>query len=440
MNAQTAADGAQPLPHSPRGDRGRPWAVTALTGLLVVVVWRACFYFPLVWTATGIGEADKPFLDLQNLLSAGEAAQHGIDPFVSNPYDPYHRLHGYTEWFLLTGKIGLTLKDTVWLGVVLLGLTLLSAVLLLRPTDWREGRMLALLLVSPPLLLAISRANHDLVVFVVMCVALACLRAKRWPLRTLAVLLLAIAAALKYFPLAAAVLLLEARTRRELLGWLSLYCFALLLAWPSLERGLQNAFLHQPAPSWLYAFGAPVVFRDFDLTVPIMWLRAVMLILAAAASWPALKAGPGAPSREDDREREFICGAVMVAGCFLHGSSYIYKMVFALWMLPWLWRTRLAGGEDRWRKAILALLLGVMWFEGGVAILLNLLVFASAIPLDVAHNLLKTDLVLSQILSYALVLCLIRSLVLYAAMHARRLIGPAPLSARILPAASDAQA
>jgi hypothetical protein len=389
----------------------------------VTVIWSACFYFPVVWTATGIGEADKPFLDLQNLLSAGEAAQHGLDPYVSNPFDPYHRLHGYTEWFLLTGTLGLTLKDTVWVGMVLLGLTLLSAVWLLRPANRREGRMLLLLLVSPPMLLAISRANHDLVVFVLMCVALACLRAERSPLRTLAVLLLAVAAALKYFPLAAVILLLEARTRRELLGWASLYGLALLLAWPALERGLQVAFLHQPSPSWLYAFGAPVVFRDFDLVVPIGWLRAGMVLLAGAVSWTALKAKAAPPGEGEasDREREFICGAVMVAGCFLHGSSYIYKMVFALWMMPWLWRAGLTGREEHWRKSILVLLLGVMWLEGGVAILINVLVFAAAIPLGAAHQLLKADLILSQLLTYALVVCLLRALLLYAGRQVPRL-------------------
>ena len=403
-------------------------------------MWGACFYFPRVWTITGIGQADKPFLDLRNILSAGESAQHGLDPYLHNPYDPYNRRHGYTDWLLVTGTMGITMADTIWVGTLLIGLTLVSTVLLVRPADWREGRLLILFLVSPPLVMAINRANHDLLVYVIMCVALACFRVERGPFRWLGVVLLAACAALKYFPLAAGILLFEARTRRGLLGLGLLYGVVLLLAWPALERGLHNAFLHQPAPSWLYAFGAPVIFRDFDLIAPIGWLRAGMLILAGAASWTALKAGATTATEGVARnhEREFACGAVMVVGCFLHGSSYIYKMVFAAWLLPSLWRSMPTKREDRWRKTTLGLLLAVLWLEGIMAILINVFVFAGVLKLAAADILLKLTLVSSQLLSYALVLCLFRSLLLYLAQQAQRLAGPAPLPSPISATASDA--
>ena len=132
-----------------------------------------------------------------------------------------------------------------------------------------------------------------------------------------------------------------------------------------MERGFNSAISHPLAPSWLFAFGAPVIFRDFDLSVaPTTWLLAGLFILAAVVSWPAMKATatsavePDKPTRS--LEREFACGAVMVVGIFVHGSSYLYKMVFAAWLLPWLWRASLTGRDDSWRKMTLALLLAVL--------------------------------------------------------------------------------
>ncbi len=386
--------------------------------LLVAAIWAACFRFPVLWAATGIGEADKPFLDLQSLLAAGEYAQAGHDPYLHNPGDPYNRPLVYTEWWLVTGRLGLTLADTGWLGTWLIGLTLVSAVLLTRPASAREVGGLVLFLASPALLMAAVRANNDLVVFVLMCGALGCLRTGRPSLRALGIVLLAVAAVLKYFPLAAVLLLLEARTRRELLGWGLLYGLVLLLAWPSLEPGLRAATRSQPSPEWLYAFGAPVLFRDFHLAVPAT-LVAGAFLLAVGFSRMAVKPAPAAPPlAAGNEERELVAGAVMVVGCFVHGSSYVYKLVFALWLLPWLWR---APPADRLRRIISLLLLAVLWLEGTMAVVINLSVTFSLWTAATGERVLAATLVVSQLLGWALAVILGRSLLLYLQRQLQRL-------------------
>jgi len=412
-----------PLPRRPA------WEIPFLTALLAATIWVACFYVPGVWLLTGIGEADKPFLDLRNLVSAGEVAQLGLDPYVSNPLDPYHRPHGFSSWWLAGGRLGLTREDIAWLGTLLLGVTLASTALLLRPAGWRQGAGLLLVLVSPPLLFLVNRANHDLVVFVLMSLALLGLRDGRTPVRALAILLLAVSAVLKYFPLAAVVLLLDARTRREFAGWCLLYALVLLLAWPSLEQALRTAASHQPAPAWLFAFGAPTIFRNLGLAsaAPWGWLAAGLLLLAGAVNWwrGAARKAPPAIAAARTWEREFACGAVMIVGCFLHGSSYLYKMVFALWLLPWLWRAKLDQGEERWRRATQTLLLAVLWFEGGATLAINLSVFSGTLAPAVAHRLLEVTIQIGQLFTWALVACLWRALLLYLGREAWRLLkGP----------------
>ncbi len=414
---------------SPAPPPRRPsWEIPFLTALLAATVWVACFYVPGVWMLTGIGEVDKPFLDLRHLLAAGQATQLGLNPHLSNPLDPYLRLYGFSDWWLVSGSLGLTLKDTAWLGTLLLGVTLASTVLLLRPAGWRQGAGLLLVLVSPPLLFLVNRANHDLVVFVLMSLALGCLRHERGFVRAFAILLLAVSAVLKYFPLAAVVILLDARSRREFAGWVLLYGLVLVLAWPSLEPALRTAASHTPAPAWLFAFGAPAFFRNLGLASAATWgwLAAGLLLLAMAASWwrSAARQAPPATGEARALEREFACGAVMIVGCFLHGSSYLYKMVFALWLLPWLWRAALDPGEDRWRKITRSLLLAVLWFEGGATLAINLSVFTDMLPPPVARRWLEVTIQIGQLFTWALVACLWRALLIYLSRETKQLAGP----------------
>lgn len=415
--------GPAPLPRRPA------WEIPFLTALLAATIWVACFYTPGVWLLTGIGEADKPFLDLRHLLAAGQAAQLGLNPHVTNPFDPYLRLYGFSDWWLVSGRLGLTLRDTAWIGTLLLGLMLASTVLLLKPAGWRQGAGLLLVLVSPPVLFLVNRANHDVVVFVLMSLALGCLRRSSGAGRALAILLLAVSAVLKYFPLAAVVILLDARTRREFAGWILLYGLVLVLAWPSLEQALGIAARHQPAPAWLFAFGAPMLFRNLDLAGAAAWgwVAAGLMLLVVAACWwrSAARQAPPATGEARTLEREFACGAVMIVGCFLHGSSYLYKMVFALWLLPWLWRASLDGGEDRWRRATQMLLMAVLWVEGGVALGINLNVFTGTLSPGMAHRMIAITVQAGQLLTWALVFCLGRALLVYVTRETRRLLaGP----------------
>ncbi len=401
--------------------RAGPWPGRVV--LLVAAVWLAGFGLPRVWTATGIGEGDRVFLDLEGLLAAGEAAQQGLDPYRPNPLDVYHRPHVYTAWWLVTGKLGLTRGDARWLGAVLAGLTLLGAVALVRPAGGREAALAGLVLTSPALLMAVNRANNDLVAFLLMSGALGLLRQSRATPRGLGVVLLALAAVLKYYPLAAGVVLLDARTRREWLGWLVLYGLVLLLAWPALVPGLQAALKYRPSPEWLYAFGAPVVFRNFGLAAPAGWLLAAggLAVAAGLARGAAAGDDPGPDGRS--AEREAAGGAAMVVACFALGSSYAYKLVFAVWLLPWLWRAGRPGTEERWRRVLLGLLLAVLWLEGLGSVLLNVL-----LPRDhsaLGLRLLAAVLLVSQLLTWALVVGLLRHLLIFTRRRLARLFGRA---------------
>ena len=399
------------------------WRHSLWVAGLVAVVWLACFRFPAVWVATGIGEAHRPFMDLYGILAANDAQRAGVDPFLPNDFDPYHRPHVYSNWWFALGWLGLGRSDTLWLGTVLVTVVLLIGVGLVRPGTRREGIALLLLLVSPALLLAVNRANNDLVVFVMISLGLLCFRREPWYWRALGIILFAVSAVLKYSPLVTLIVLLDLRSRRALAAGLGLYGLVLLLAWPGLVQGWRSAPRFVPAPDWLYAYGAPVLLRNLGIHAALGWLVPAILLLVWAGVFGFGKMNDPEPPRsvqERTAEREFMCGAALVAGLFFLGSSYVYKLVFAVWLLPWLWRHgRVDRVELRWARAAWFLLLAVVWLEGGMAVVLNLFIGPWSLP--IAQGLLKATLILAQLATWALVACLLRFLLPYVARRARAL-------------------
>lgn len=68
----------------------------------------------------------------------------------------------------------------------------------------------------------------------------------------------------------------------------------------------------------------------------------------------------------------FTVGALILAGCFLAGTSFAYRWIFALWLCPWLWSLRVHGRHPILAKAALGLLLLNVWLDGLYCLVLNL--------------------------------------------------------------------
>ncbi len=397
------------------------WIWSLLVAFLTAAVWTGYYFMPSWQRATGLYDTGKLFWDLDGLLASGEAARQGLDPFRPNPLDFYHRPHVYTEWWLITGRIGLVRAHTWWLGCALMAATLTSALLFLKPVGWRQAGLTVIVLISPAMLMALDRANNDLVVFILMGAAFAFLSKRGWVTPALGVVLLVLAAILKYYPLAALIVLLDARSRRELLAWILLGVFVVLLAWPALEPGLR-AYKYRPNPEWIYAFGAPVIFRNWEMKPPPVGIALGLGMVVALAAW-SLRGKWGrmqVAARSGLDELGFVGGSAMLVGCFVLGSSYAYKFVFCLWLLPWLWRSPMVGADARWRAATLGLLMMVLWLEGFLAVVLNT-VF-SGIPRSVALTALKVGLTVSQLLTWVLMICLVRGLIFYVYGRVVRLV------------------
>ena len=310
----------------------------------------------------GIADYGKQFLDSYAVLATLDAHRAGISPDAPNPYDPLQRNHKYSDWWLGLTKLGLTRADNVWVGGLWVVAFLLAVFLTVKPQGHAEATWLALLLASPPVVLGLERANNDLVIFVVLApVAVALLRPGG---AAAAVVVAGIAAAtgLKFYPAAAAAAVMVVRPPRRALG------LGLALA-----GGLGLVF---------WSVGAQMTRGTFDVEAGVhvvgarLW-PADLGVPAAAASWAAAAAvavgawllalgGLKAPGREPSAGPFVLAAAVLVA-CYVAGLSYSYRLIFTLWLAPWLWQAPgPAARAARWLLPV------VLWADGLLCAVINL--------------------------------------------------------------------
>jgi hypothetical protein len=288
--------------------------------------------------------------------------------------DMLHRAHVYSDWWLLLGRIGLTRKDNFLVGFTWVASFLAAAFLCLKPRSWRQAAWYSLLMLSPPVLMGIFRANADLVIFTLLAaVALALRRSSGWR-PVLAIAGIALAAGLKFYPVVAAIALLLIRPRRRMLA-------SCLLALPVLGGVLINV---APAmkraqielPVTLHIFGAPALYHALGLSdgQRVAQAAAVVLLLGAGTWLARRHITRGEWAEETDsaawERAAFVVGASVLVGCFVAGASYSYRCVVVLLVAPWLWRR---AATETAARAGLWLCTAMMWLDGIFCLVVNTL-------------------------------------------------------------------
>lgn len=326
----------------------------------VLFIYLGLINTPWLLNKLGLFDYGRWFLDSYAILATNDAVALGHDPAAPNPLDVFRRPHSYSSWWLHLRHLGLERSDNFLFGSAIVGCFLLTAVPVLRPRDKREAWIGAAVLVSPPVLLALLRANNDLVVFAVLALGVLALRVSpAWGALGL-VLSMVVATGLKFYPLlgVAAFLTLPARQR----WWGMVLAISgsgavLVSEWSWFQRATI------PVPESVYLFGAPAWWRELGIaTRPAMLMSAIALsagaVLAARRGWTT------GLSTEDGRVEErasFALGAALLVGCWLAGISFSYRWVFALLLLPWLWRRWKESGVAR---TVLIIILITVWADG----------------------------------------------------------------------------
>lgn len=348
-------------------------AVMTVVGLLVFTL------SPWLQRKLGVLDNGRWFVDSYALLATSDAVRQGIDPALPNPLDIYQRAHSYTHWWFALGKLGLTRADTFLLGGTMVVLFLMTVFLNLAPRSRGELTWNVVLLLSPPVLLALNRANNDLLVFAVLGIALWLARRPVGTQPAWLVVAAALATGLKFFPVVAAGATMSLRPARRSLAWTVVGSGLALLVFASVRDDFAKAIF--PQPVGLYLFGAPVFWRSCGLfgREPVIVSLVLLGIGAACLAWRGRSTGLATDdaSASAGEQLAFMTGALLLLACFIAGISYAYRWIFSLWLAPWLWRR--ASADVYWSNRIMArlacfLLTAGVWLDGLYCLVLNTIV------------------------------------------------------------------
>ncbi|MDB6093299.1 MAG: hypothetical protein JWM32_861 [Verrucomicrobia bacterium] len=345
--------------------------------ILIAGYYLSFAVYPWLFAVLGVNHYGVWFLDTFALLASNDAVTRGLDPYQPNPLDYFKRPHVYPHAWLHLRDLGLTRADCIWLGWSLVAGFFAAAVYRLRPRNPSQLLWYLGVACSAPILLAVERANNDLVIFILLAGLVPCLQARFRGLRFFAPALMAMAALLKYYPAAAALVLLAGTDRREVRLRFLLTLLLLGLVGVSVATDLSGFGGIAPKPVGLLSFGATGFANGLGWVgwVPKAVCAAAAVVFIGVA-WRRRWLNDWEPAEHQQSDAlHFLLGAALLAGCFFTSQNFGYRWIFALWLAPLLWNLpddpAAPDGVRRLARWLRWLLLSVLWWDTVFCFVLN---------------------------------------------------------------------
>lgn len=314
-----------------------------------------------------------PFLDLRYLLAVTECWQKGANVYIFDPCDPAGRLFGYSPIWLRLSFLP-TQHWAIFLGISVDILFLIVLAAFPPPKTAREALTFFFAILSPPVVLALQRANVDVMIFI-MLVGAAAMWGGRLLHRIATYSIIFMAGSLKFYPFILLTLAVRERARISLATFAVSGIFLLALAgvffrelvemWPNIPRGgyfTGTMFGAKNLPNGiLFVLGL----GPRSPLVALMWivlLSGFAVQVFNLVRWDGLRRELNG---EDHFARNlFLFGAAIISGCFFAGQSEGYRGIFLLLLLPWLfmvWRQASDSSVRRFGRQVALVVLFLLW-------------------------------------------------------------------------------
>ena len=307
-----------------------------------------------------------PFLDLKGRVAHIQANRLGIDTYYfNNPFDPFRRINNKPSISLLFSYTGLGVKDSIWLGYILISLFILQSVFLLRKTTSCFLIIGGFCIFNPNVLLAIERCNDDIIIFL-FSFGLPYLISKNHYFNSIAISIVFFLSALKYYPLTLYLIFISKKLPKFKI-YFSLIIFINVL-WGSLSFK-EILFLKERVPNTdanLFSFSLKELFEFGNSSYLILLL---LFFISVTCGYLYLKSEKDILTDRflyvsDEDKKYFIIGCTLLTFCYLLGFNWSYRLIHSIFLLPiilnLLSKTNIFSLDYRYEKFLFIILISLL--------------------------------------------------------------------------------
>ncbi len=303
------------------------------------------FQFHAFWNIWNIPIVPPYFLDSRVMTYAAESHALGFDPILNNPQNPSGENSNYPRIWHLLFLLDIDRSHAAIIGSVFIILFLvgLLSFLFSKKFDTLTSYFLAILIFSPPVMLAIERANNELVVFFLIAIALSI----NYSSSITALFLLFFAAVLKLYPVFGFVYLLKETKKKFLSLFIPALSFFIIYVLFNLVDIKQ---IHANTPRFAKSsYGINVIWKglthkrildlevsdEIIMTVRILSYIVALLIIITALIF-SLKNYDTSRYKHGEYLDAFRVGAAIYICSFILLNNFDYRLMFLIFTVPQL--------------------------------------------------------------------------------------------------------
>lgn len=323
--------------------------------VIVIVSWFTIYSvldsFSL-WFHWGIPSMNFLFPDLHTLLTAIDAHFLGFNVFVENPLCYFKIPHAYSEAWFIFHYFGFNDHYRVYIGIFLI---IFFAILV----SWQikdKPLFFLPLLCSPSIMFALERCNSDILIFILVFISCKLCLSKKIKWFWIGHLLLSFSIALKYYPVAAAIIIFFRKEKLHIRFILFstqiiFFLFWIYYCWDNLK--IQKAFI--PEPGYFSSFGfSPLIAFFTNITGSSELLcMAILIVITLFISFKFFKIyknhidnSSSNLSSNQFPEALCACGLSIIAFCYFIKTSFDYRLIFLFFIFPFILNLKIKIYKD----------------------------------------------------------------------------------------------
>jgi hypothetical protein len=320
---------------------------------LALIIFSAFTVIIIVYVKSGVTILpwimNPPFGDIISITWGIDCIRAGYDPYTFNAFDPWLRFFNYPKiWLTIFDFLNLNKEATNYIGIILAGLYGIATIFLFNLKKLVHFLFVMLIVLSPPVFLLLERGNSDIIIYLLVAGSIYYLRKSSSVNENIRLhliyLVILFAAILKLYPVFLLPILLyeKASVRNQLV--IGIYSSVILMIYFLINY---NDFMmiskNTPRPEDALSFGKNVglnhIFSSGSLALVS---NSIVVLLLAAASYCCFRfkdqLNKIIPVSPNDKSKIylFLAGAFLYAGTFFIGNNYDYRLVFVIFMIPFL--------------------------------------------------------------------------------------------------------